>query len=158
MNSAIMYGSIRPIKNNEILMKNNNFEMKLTEMTKPEIPQLKHEDMLGNAIANAKDKSAVSLWWLSVPAFILLMLIMKSVYMHGTTLVSNMKEMEQQNKFVSIIFFLISPLVLIIINAFSIRKIYFLSGSPKSASFLQAAWLNIIVIAFAAVALILYLL
>jgi hypothetical protein len=151
-----MCGSIRPMKNNSILMKNDNFEMKLSEMTKPEIPQLKHEDMLGNAIANAKDKSVVSLWWLSVPAFIILMLMMKSVYMHGTTLVSNMKEMEQQNKFVSIIFFLISPLVLIIINAFSIRKIYFLSGSPKSASFLQSAWLNIIVIACAAFVLIIF--
>jgi hypothetical protein len=156
MNFAIMCGSIRPIKNNEILMKNDNFEMKLSEMTKPEIPQLKHEDMLGNAIANAKDKSVVSLWWLSVPAFIVLMLIMKSVYMPGISLVSNIKEMEQQNKFVSIIFFLISPIVLIIINAFSIRKIYFLSGSPKSASFLQSAWLNIIVIAFAAIVLIIY--
>jgi hypothetical protein len=137
-------------------MKNDNFEMKLTEMTKPGIPHLKHEVMLGNAIANAKDKSVVSLWWLSVPAFIILMLIMKSVYMPGSTLVSNMNEMEQQNKFVSIIFFLISPLVLIIINAFSIRKIYFLSGSPKSASFLQSVWLNIIVIAFAAGVLIIY--
>ena len=141
---------------NIIGMENNNFEMKLTEMTKPEIPQLKHEDMLGNAIVNAKDKSVVSLWWLSVPAFIVLMLIMKSVYMPGTTLVSNMKEMELQNKFVSIIFFLVSPVVLIIINALSIRKIYYLSGSPKSAAFLQAAWLNIMVIAFAVVVLIMY--
>ena len=66
-------------------MKNNSFEMKLAEMTKPEIPQLKHEDMLGNAISNAKDKSVVSLWWLSVPVFIVLMLLMKSVYMPGTT-------------------------------------------------------------------------
>jgi len=137
-------------------MEKDNFEMKLTEMTKPEIPHLKHEDMLGNAIVNAKDKSVVSLWWLSVPAFIVLMLIMKSVYMPGTTLVSNMKEMELQNKFVSIVFFLISPLVLIIINAFSIRRIYFLSGSPKSAAFLQSAWLNVMVIAFAVVVLIMY--
>jgi archaellum biogenesis protein FlaJ (TadC family) len=139
-------------------MKNDNFEMKLTEMTKPKIPHLKHEDMLGNAIINAKDKLVVSLWWLSVPAFIVLMLIMKSVYMPGTTFVSNLKEMEQQNKLVSILFYLISPIVLIIINAFSIRKIYFLSGSPKSAAFLQAAWLNIMVIALAAVVLMMYLL
>jgi hypothetical protein len=137
-------------------MKNDNFEMKLTEMTKPEIPHMKHEDMLGNAIVNAKDKSVVSLWWLSVPAFIVLMLVMKSVYMPGTTLVSNMKEMELQNNFVSIIFFLVSPAVLILINALSIRKIYFLSGSPKSATFLQAVWLNIMVIAFAVVVLIMY--
>jgi hypothetical protein len=137
-------------------MEKDNFEMKLTEMTKPEIPHMKHEDMLSKAIVNAKDKSVVSLWWLSVPAFIVLMLLMKSVYMPGTTLVSNMKEMEVQNKFVSILFFLISPIVLIIINAFSIRKIYFLSGSPKSAAFLQDAWLNIMVIVFAIVVLIMY--
>jgi hypothetical protein len=139
-------------------MKNDSFEMKLTKMTKPRIPFLKHEDMLGKAIVNAKDKSVVSLWWLSVPAFIVLMLIIKSVYMPGTTFASNMKVMEQQNEFVSILFFLLSPVVLIIINAFSIRKIYFLSGSPKSAAFLQAAWLNIMVIVFALVVLMMYLL
>ncbi len=137
-------------------MEKDNFEMKLTEMTKPEIPHLRHEDMLADAIVNAKDKSVVSLWWLSVPAFIVLMLIMKSVYMPGTTLVSNMKEMELQNKFVSIVFFLVSPVVLIILNAFSIRKIYYLSGSPKSTTFLQTVWLNIMVIAFAVVVLIMY--
>lgn len=137
-------------------MKKDNFEMKLTEMTKPEIPHLKHEDMLANAIINAKDKFVLSLWWLSVPVFVVLMLVMKSIYMPGTTLVSNINEMTVQNKFVSIIFFLISPVALIIINALSIRKVYFLSGSPKSASFLQAVWLNLMVIAFALVVLLIY--
>ena len=141
---------------NIIGMKNDNFEMKLTEMTKPEIPHLKHEDMLADAIVNGTDKSVVSLWWLSVPAFIVLMLVMKSIYMPGTTLLSNMHEMTAKNKFISTVFFLASPLVLIIINSFSIRKIYFLSGSPKSANFLQAVWLNIMVIAFAVVVLVMY--
>lgn len=130
--------------------------MKLNEMTKPDIHHLKHEDMLENAIVNAKDKSVVSLWWLSVPVFIVFMLIIKSIYMPGTTLVSNMNAMTVHNKLVSIIFFLISPVVLILINTLSIRKIYFLSGSPKSATFLQAVWLNIMVIAFAVVVLIMY--
>ena len=141
---------------NIIGMEKDNFEMKLTEMTKPEISHLKHEDILSKAIINAEDKSVLSLWWLSVPAFVILMLVMKSIYMPGTTLVSNMNEMAVQNRFASIIFFLISPVALIIINALSIRKIYFLSGSPKSASFLQAVWLNIMVIAFAVVVLIMY--
>lgn len=137
-------------------MKKDNFEMKLNEMTKPEIPHLKHEDMLSKAIINAVDKSVLSLWWLSVPVFVILMLLMKSIYMPGTTLISNMKEMAVQNRIVSIIFFLVSPVALIIINILSIRKIYFLSGSPKSASFFQAVWLNIMVIAFAVVVLIMY--
>jgi hypothetical protein len=139
-------------------MKNDNFEMKLTEMSKPEIPSLKHEDMLGRAITNAKDKSIVSLWWLSVPLFIILMLVMKSVYMPGTTLVSNMSEMETRNKFTSIIFFLISPVVIIIFNALSIRKIHFMSGSPKSISFLETVWINILAIALSVIVLIIYIL
>ena len=141
---------------NIIGMEKDKFEMKLTEMTKPEIPHLKHEDMLGNAIVNAKDKSVVSLWWLSVPAFIILMLIMKSIYMPGTSLVSNMSEMEIKNRFTSIIFFLVSPIVIIIFNALSIRKIHFLSGSPKSIDFLEAVWINIFAILLSVIVLIIY--
>ena len=137
-------------------MKNDNFEMKLKEMTKPEIPHLKHEDMLSNAIVNAKDKSIVSLWWLSVPAFIVLMLIMKSVYMPGTTLASNMSEMEIRNRYISILFFLFSPIVIIIFNALSIKKIFFLSGNPKSVNFLGAVWINVLAILLSAFILIIY--
>jgi hypothetical protein len=124
-------------------MEKQNFEKKLAEMTKPEIQQLKHEEMLANAIINAKDKSVVSRWWLSVPVFIIMMLLMKSVYMPGTTLITNIHELTNREKYMSFVFFLISPAVLIIVNVFSIRKIYFLSGSPKSLNFLQTVWSNI---------------
>jgi hypothetical protein len=112
--------------------------------------------MLADAIINAKDKSVVSWWWLSVPVFIILMLMMKSTFMPGTTLISNMHELESNQKYMSLIFFLISPLVLIILNAFSIRKIYFLSGSPKSINFLGTIWVNILIIAFSVLILIIY--
>ena len=138
-------------------MKKENFEKKLTDMTKPEIPDLKHEDMLAGAIINAKDKSVVGWWWLSVPAFVILMLMMKSVFMPGTTLISNMHEMESTQKYVSIIFFLISPLILIMINALTIKKIYFLSGSPKSVNFLGTIWYNVLVIILSLLILIIYL-
>lgn len=141
---------------NIIGMKNDNFEMKLTEMTKPEIPHLKHEDMLANAIINAKDESVVSLWWLSIPLFIIMMFLMKSFYVPGSSLVSGIRELAVKEKFISIIFFLISPVVLIIINAFSIRKIYHLSGSPRSANFLEIVWLNVLIIAVSALILIIY--
>jgi len=137
-------------------MEKENFEKKLKDMTKPEIQGLKHEAMLENAIINAKDKSVVSWWWLSVPVFIILMLMMKSTFMQGTTLISNMHELESSQRYMSLIFFLISPLVLIILNAFSIRKIYFLSGSPKSINFLGTIWANILIIAFSVLILIIY--
>jgi hypothetical protein len=137
-------------------MEKENFEKKLENMTKPEIRALKHEDMLASAIINAKDKSIVGWWWLSVPAFVILMLMMKSVFMPGTTLISNMHEMESTQKYVSIIFFLISPLILIMINTLTIKKIYFLSGSPKSIRFLGTIWYNVLIIIFSLLILIIY--
>ena len=137
-------------------METRKFENKLKEMEKPEIHNLKHEDILSRTIINAKDKSVVSWWWLSVPVFIILMLMMKSTFMPGTTLISNMHELESGQKFISVAFFLISPLLLIIINALTIRKIHFLSGSPKSLNFLEAVWFNILIIVVAALIVLIY--
>ena len=137
-------------------MEKQNFEKKLTEMEKPEIYPLKHKDMLANAIINAKDKSVVSWWWLSIPLFIIAMLLMKSVYMPGTTLISNIHELASREKYMSLIYFLISPIVLIVVNAFSIRKIYYLTGSPKSMNFLETVWLNILIIALSVLILLIY--
>ncbi len=137
-------------------MEKEDFGKKSEIMTKPEIQGLKHETLLANVIINAKDISVVSLWWLSVPVFVILMLMKKTTFMPGTTLISNMHEMESTQKYVSLIFFLISPLILIIINAFSIRKIYFLSGSPKSFNFLGTIWYNELIIIFSLVIIIIY--
>jgi hypothetical protein len=137
-------------------MEKENFEKKLENMTKPEIQGLKHEILLADAIINAKDKSVVSWWWLSVPAFVILMLMMKSIFMPGTTLISNIHEIESTQKYMSIIFFLISPLILIMINALTIKKIYFLSGSPKSIRFLGTIWYNVIIIILSLLILIIY--
>jgi hypothetical protein len=138
-------------------MEKENFEKKLSDMTKPEIQGLKHEILLADAIINAKDKSVVSWWWLSVPAFVILMLMMKSIFMPGTTFISNIHEMESTQKYMSIIFFLISPLILIIINAFTIKRIHFLSGSPKSVNFLGTVWYNVLIIILSLLILIIYL-
>jgi hypothetical protein len=137
-------------------MEKENFEKKLENMTKPEVPELKHETLLADAIINAKDKSVVSWWWLSVPVFVILMLMMKSIFMPGTTLVSNMHDIENTQKNVSLIFFLISPLILIIINAFTIKKIHFLSGSPKWINFLGTVWYNVFIIVASILILIIY--
>jgi hypothetical protein len=137
-------------------MEKQNFEKKLAEMTKPEIKQLKHEEMLINAIINAKDKSVVSFWWLSIPVFIILMLLMKSVYMPGTTLITNIHDLTGREKYMTMMFFLISPVAMIIFNVFSIRKIYLLSGSPKPISFLPTVWFNVLITALSVLILLIY--
>lgn len=137
-------------------MEKENFEKKLKEMKKPEVTHLKHEDMLSNAISNAKDKSVVSLWWLSIPLFITAMLMMKSMYMPGTSLISNLKELAASQRYIFIVFFIASPLVLILVNILTIRKIYVLSGSPKSLNFLEAVWVNVLMIVLSVLILIIY--
>jgi hypothetical protein len=133
-----------------------NFEEKLIQMTKPEINQLKHQDMLSDAITNAKDKSVVSWWWLIIPLYIISTLLMKSIYMPHTTLISNIHELTSRQKFTSAIFLLILPIIFILISFFNIRKIYVLSGNPKSMNFLKTVWLDILMILFSILILIIY--
>jgi hypothetical protein len=137
-------------------MEMQKFEETLEQMTKPEISQLRHQGMLANAITNAKDKSVFSWWWLSVPLYILAALWMKSIFKPHTTLLSNFHDLASHETYLSVLFFLVVPVVFIIINCFSIRKIYFLSGNPKTFEFLQAVWSNIMIIVFSVLILLFY--
>ena len=137
-------------------METRNFEEKLIQMTKPDVNQLKHQDLLANSIINAKDKSVVSWWWLSIPLYLIVMFLMKSFYMPQTTLISNIHDLTTHQKIFSAIFFLILPIVFILLNFMSIRKIYFLSGSPKSLTFFWTVWFNVILILFSILILIIY--
>ncbi len=133
-----------------------NFEDKLTRITKPEVTQLKHQDMLANSISKAKDKSVLSWWWLSIPLYIIAMLLMKTIFMPHTTLFSNLHNLTGRNKYSSFVFFLVSPLIFITINFISIRKAYFLLGSPKAINFFKAVWPNILIIICSIIVLIIY--
>ena len=137
-------------------MKMENFEDKLTEMTKPEVTQLKHQDMLANSISKAKDKSVLSWWWLSIPLYIIAMLLMKTVFMPHTTLFSNLHNLTGSNKYSSLLFFLVVPIIFITINFISIRKTYFFLGSPKTINLFKAVWSNILIIIGSIIVLIIY--
>jgi len=137
-------------------MEKIDFEEKLVQMTKPEVNQLKHQDMLAKAIANAKDKTVLSWWWLIIPLHVISMLLMKSLFMPNTTLISNIHELTTRHKLVTYIFFLILPILFILLNIISIRKVYHLSGNPKSFFFLKSVWLNIMMILFSILILIVF--
>ena len=137
-------------------MEMKNFEDKLLQMTKPEVCQLKHQDMLANAITNAKDKSVLSWWWLSIPLYLIAALLMKSFFIPSTTLMSNVYNLSSKLKYSSILFFVVLPIVFIVINFMSIRKIYFLLGSQKSINFIQVVWYNVLIIIASILVLIIY--
>lgn len=137
-------------------MEMENFEEKLSQMTKPEITHLKHQDMLANAIIKAKDKSVISWWWLSIPLYLFATLLMKTIFMPQTTLRLNIHDFISRQIYSSVLFFLVLPIVFIVINFISIRNIYFLSGSPKTITFLRTAWFNVLMIIFSILILIIY--
>jgi hypothetical protein len=137
-------------------MEMQNFDEKLIHMTKPEVSQLKHQDMLEKAIIKARDKSVLSWWWLCIPLYIIAALLMKSFFMPHTTLLSNIHELTGRDRQLPVLAFLVLPIVFIIINFISIRKIYFLSGNPKTITFLQAVWLNVLIIIFSILIFIIY--
>jgi hypothetical protein len=139
-------------------METDKFEERIRDMEKPEVSDLKHEDLLSVAIINARGKSLVSWWWISIPLFIILMLLMKSSYNPGTTFMSNINELKATDKYISLLFFLISPLLLIIVNAFTIRNIYLLAGKPKAFSFSEEIWFCVLNIALAIFIIIIYIL
>lgn len=103
-------------------MELQNFENKLLQITKPKINQLKHQDMLENAITNAKDKSVVSWWWLCIPLYIIATLLMKTFFMSGTTLISNIHEIKSKEWYFSTLLFLIIPVIFLTINILVYEK------------------------------------
>jgi len=133
-----------------------NFEDILTKMTRPEVTHLKHQDMLANAITKAKDKSVINWWWLSIPLYLIATLLMKTIFMPQSTLRLNIHDFTSREIYSSVLFFLVLPILFIVINFISIRNIYFLSGSPKSISFLRTAWFNVLMVIFSILILIIY--
>jgi len=122
--------------------------------------QLNEQDnpgkLLEKALSNARDKSVVSGWWISIPVYIIAMLFMKTVFMPDTTLISNIDELAVKEKYSLIFFFLVIPVSLLLLNLLSIWRIYSLSGSLKRSHFFRPVWQNIVIIILSIVVLIIY--
>ena len=132
------------------------FEEILSKMAKPEVPELKHQDILKDAILKVKEKAVISWWWLSIPGYVIAALLMKSIFVPHTNLISNLHEVASGGKYLSIFIFFIVPVTVIITNIISMRKIYFLFGSPKPVNLLKIAWLNLLLIFTSVIIILIY--
>ena len=133
-----------------------NFEDELMKMKKPEITELKHESLLARAFVNARDKSVVTWWWLSIPLYITVMLLMKSYFKPGTGFISNLHEITKNGDLLSVLFFLLIPLLFILLNFISLLKIYMFSGSPEFTHFLKQVWYNVLMVILSLVVVLFY--
>jgi hypothetical protein len=137
-------------------MEAEKFENILLGMTKPEVSELKHESMLADVIIKAKDRSALSWWWLSIPLYIIAAFCMKSFFMPQATLISSIHEFSSKEKYLSLVIFVFVPVVFIILNFLSVRKVLALSGSSDRSKFLQEVWFNCLMILLCVIILITY--
>jgi hypothetical protein len=137
-------------------MEIEKFENILLKMTKPEVSELKHESMLAEVIIKAKDRSALSWWWLSIPLYIIAAFCMKSFFMPQATLISSIHEFSSKEKYLSLFIFVLVPVAFIILNFLSVRKVYTLSGHSDKTKFLQEVWFNCLMILLCIIILITY--
>jgi hypothetical protein len=81
---------------------------------------------------------------------------MKSVFMPNATLSSGIHDLIDKQRFAAYLFFLISPVIFILINIISVGNVHILSDSPKSINFLKTVWFNVLIIIFFIFILIIY--
>ena len=141
---------------NIIDMATQNFEDILNNITKPEVPELKHEAMLSKIIIKAKSKSVVSLWWLCIPLYIIAALLMKSFYVQGTSLISNLHQLTDSKSYTSVLLFIVLPVLFIIINVLSIKQLFFLYSSLTKTSFLKLIAVHVFIILLSLLVLLIY--
>lgn len=137
-------------------MEMEHFEDLLSQMSKPEIGELKHADALAKAIVKVKDKSAVSLWWLSIPFYLVAAFVMKSIYSPGLSVTSAFHELFNMKGYMADLFFFILPMLLIIINVINIKQLHFLYGARKKLSFVKIIFTEAFIILLSAITLIFY--
>lgn len=134
----------------------DNLEEQLTQMSKPEVSQLKHQDLLAGLIMQAKSRSVVSWWWLAVPIYIAATLFMKTFFMPESSFAANLRDRNGQEQYTSLFFFLVLPLALIWVNLTSVRRIHIALGNPDLKGTLRAAWSNILLILAALLVITIY--
>jgi hypothetical protein len=90
-------------------------------LSKPEINDLKHQNLLSEEIIHAKNRHAMSLWWLLIPLYVIATLTMKTLYMK-TSIKQEIILFKANNQVLSALLFLISPVLIIIFNLFFSAK------------------------------------
>jgi len=138
-------------------MEQTNFENILLNMSKPQIEELKHQDMLEHAIIKAKDTSSLSWWWLSIPLYVIGAFCMKSFFMPGATLTSSIHEFGSKQPYLSVLLFVIVPIAFILLNSLSIRKVYTIFGGVSKHKIVEETWVNLLLIIASVLILITYL-
>jgi hypothetical protein len=94
-----------------------DFEKMLTEISKPEVKLLKHQDLMADKVVRTKNRNVLSLWWLLVPLYVIATLTMKTFFMK-TSFKHEIGLFKTTNPVLSFMLFLMLPALIIIITSF----------------------------------------
>ncbi len=84
-------------------------------------------------ISSVKDRLTLCLWWLSIPVYTIAIQYMKTWFLPKTIFRFNIHDFLIRERSAAFFMFVILPVLLILINAFSIRDLFKLENAyPKS--------------------------
>ena len=127
----------------------SNFERKLSNMSKPDLPNLAHEGNQEKAVMSAKEKQVLSFWWLCIPVYIIAAMLMKTLYNPQASFHSGIHTANPN--YTGILLFVVLPVLVIVINLVSIKQLLFLSLKKQ-------VWVNIGLVLVSILVLFIYLL
>jgi len=133
-----------------------SFEEQLSKMSLPETGNPQHRQLLLRQVAKLKEERTLSLWWISIPLFMIAAFYMRSFYIHNAAWASGLEEFLNRQKILGALLFAAVPGLLMLLNIFRIKKIHFLSGSPALLEFIGIIWLNLLQTAIALVCIAIY--
>ena|GEM_PF-4032548 len=125
-------------------------------MSKPEVPPLKHQEALSKLIIQSKRKTVLSLWWLSVPVFMIAAFVMKQLYKPGSSLGASIREFKERHSIQALLLVFFLPLAVVAIQVWQLCR----SGPGRQirwAGRLIAGRLYWLIIIISGIILILYL-
>jgi hypothetical protein len=122
----------------------DDLEEILNTLSKPVIPELKHEGRVLEEIMKAKDRLALTWWWSVIPMYIILCLVMKGMFAPRTTFLAEINLFIHNSPRTGIILFVVLPVLSVVINFYAINRIYFWSGRPKKLFWLKQVVFNIL--------------
>lgn len=118
----------------------------LNQMSKPELDELQHEEILARTIVKGQAEARISFWWISIPIYFFLAFLMKSYYTPNLSVPDALHEPFRTHPVIILLVFWWLPATLILICLLNARNAYFLFGNSRKPAFLRIISGEIIVI------------
>jgi hypothetical protein len=102
-------------------------------------------------ISSVKDRLTLSLWWLSIPVYTIAVQYMKTWFLPKTIFRFNIHDLIIRERTATFFLFIILPVIMIIINAFSMIELYKLENNFHNSKSFKLMWANVLEVIIAVV-------